>query len=81
MLYPIELLRQTVYATRWRRDAEDGVHGNGHAFVCHVVRGLFTCQGKRYRLTLLWVWGCHFSVELYSPCESPACQRCGRSGL
>ena len=54
MLYPIELLRQTVYATRWWRDAEDGVHGNGHAFVCHVVRGLFTCQGKRYRLTLLW---------------------------
>ena len=52
MLYPIELLRQIVYATRWRCDADDGVHGNGHAFVCHVVRGLFTCQGKRYRLAL-----------------------------
>ncbi len=38
MLYPIELLRhRTVGAT-------DGVHVNGQALICHVVRRLFKCR-------------------------------------
>ena len=26
------------------------MHVNGHAFVCHVVRGLFACGEERYRV-------------------------------
>lgn len=38
MLYPIELLgHKSVGAT-------DGVHVNGRALFCHVVRGLFKCR-------------------------------------
>jgi hypothetical protein len=40
MLYPIELLRHDSP----KRGAMDGVHVNGQACFCHVVRGLFKCR-------------------------------------
>ncbi|MDB5984751.1 MAG: hypothetical protein JWQ69_5766 [Pseudomonas sp.] len=40
MLYPIELLRHT--GRHAEGAGEDGVHVNGTAWVCHVVRGLFS---------------------------------------
>ena len=42
MLYPIELLRHRLTATI--RGAMDGVHVNGRAGFCHVVRRLFKCR-------------------------------------
>ncbi len=42
MLYPIELLRHKSAAKK--RDAMDGVHVNGRACICHVVRRLFKCR-------------------------------------
>lgn len=42
MLYPIELLRHT--GRHAEGAGEDGVHVNGTARVCHVVRGLFRCS-------------------------------------
>ena len=39
MLYPIELLRHR--STTKKRDAMDGVHVNGQACFCHVVRWAF----------------------------------------
>jgi hypothetical protein len=42
MLYPIELLRHT--GRHAEGAGEDGVHVNGTAWVCHVVRGLFSCS-------------------------------------
>ncbi|EJM65947.1 hypothetical protein PMI31_05506 [Pseudomonas sp. GM55] len=42
MLYPIELLRHKSAATK--RGAMDGVHVNGRAGFCHVVRRLFKCR-------------------------------------
>ncbi len=42
MLYPIELLRHKSSAKEC--EAMDGVHVNGQARFCHVVRGLFKCR-------------------------------------
>lgn len=42
MLYPIELLRHKMPAKL--RVAIDGVHVNGRACLCHVIRGLFKCR-------------------------------------
>ena len=42
MLYPIELLRHK--STAKKRGAMDGVHVNGRAGFCHVVRRLFKCR-------------------------------------
>lgn len=39
MLYPIELLRHK--STAKKRSAMDGVHVNGQARFCHVVRWAF----------------------------------------
>ena len=39
MLYPIELLRHK--STTKKRGAMDGVHVNGQARFCHVVRRAF----------------------------------------
>lgn len=42
MLYPIELLRHTIVASRG--SATDGEHVNGHAPVCHVIRRHIKCR-------------------------------------
>ena len=68
MLYPIELLgHKSVGAT-------DGVHVNGRALFCHVVRGLFKCRQAPCK------GAGRFTVQFASPLKSYHCKmQCGTS--
>jgi hypothetical protein len=59
MLYPIELLRHKSPAKN--RAAIDGVHVNGQACFCHVVRRLFKCRQQPHSDVDL------FTVQFASP--------------
>ena len=50
MLYPIELLRH-IGDRKEMRGAKDGMHVNGQACFCHVVRRLFKCRPEPTRDT------------------------------
>jgi hypothetical protein len=59
MLYPIELLRHK--SPRKECGAMDGVHVNGQARFCHVVRRLFKCRQTPHGSVAL------FTVQIASP--------------
>ncbi len=66
MLYPIELLRHKSAVKK--RGAMDGVHVNGRARICHVVRRLFKCRHKPRPCAEL------FTVQIASSSKSHPCK-------
>ena len=74
MLYPIELLRHRLTATI--RGAMDGVHVNGRAGFCHVVRRLFKCrQTPRAGADLFTVQIASLQKAIIAKCNIEICQK------
>ena len=74
MLYPIELLRHKSAAKK--RGAMDGVHVNGRAGFCHVVRGLFKCrQTPRPGADLFTVQIASLQKAIIAKCNMEPCQK------
>ena len=66
MLYPIELLRHAIVASR--SSATDGVHVNGQVPVCHVIRSHIKCRHAH------WYVAGRFTVHFALPPKSHHCR-------